>query len=67
MIEAKNYNGIWVIQNLTWQGHDFLDKARDETVWNAAKERLGGGFHKVSLDIVSRVLSEVIMQSLNLR
>ena len=66
-IEAKDYNGDWVIQGLTWQGHDFLDKARDETVWNAAKERVGGKFDKLSLDMLSKVLSEVAMQSLGLR
>ncbi|MBA4104464.1 MAG: hypothetical protein C0485_01810 [Pirellula sp.] len=29
------------IRHLTWQGYEFLDAARDDTVWNQAKERLG--------------------------
>jgi hypothetical protein len=28
------------IHNLTWAGHDFLDAARDETVWRMAKEKV---------------------------
>src|SRR4051794_24427142 len=27
------------IQSLTWEGHEFLDSARKETIWNAAKQR----------------------------
>ena len=26
--------------NLTWQGHDFADAIRSDTVWNSAKEKL---------------------------
>jgi hypothetical protein len=29
------------IRHLTWQGYEFLDAARDDTVWKHAKERLG--------------------------
>jgi hypothetical protein len=25
---------------LTWSGHDFLDAARDDTLWNKAKEKV---------------------------
>lgn len=28
------------ILRLTWEGHNFLDAARDDTVWNRSKERL---------------------------
>ena len=27
------------ILRLTWQGHDFLDAARDDTIWSKAKEK----------------------------
>jgi hypothetical protein len=32
--------------SLTWQGHDFLDAARDDTIWRKAKSKIlesGGG------------------------
>ena len=32
--------GIFVISKLTWAGHDFLDAARSEEVWNATKRRI---------------------------
>lgn len=25
------------VRNLTWQGHDFLDASRDDTIWEKAK------------------------------
>lgn len=28
------------IHNLTWAGHDFLDAARNDTVWHTAKEKI---------------------------
>ncbi len=27
--------------NLTWAGHEFLDSARDNTIWNQAKDKIG--------------------------
>jgi len=29
-----------VIHGLTWAGHDFLDAARDETLWKKAKQHV---------------------------
>ncbi|MGA3169662.1 MAG: DUF2513 domain-containing protein [Chthoniobacteraceae bacterium] len=29
-----------IMERLTWEGHDFLDAARNETVWNKAKEKV---------------------------
>jgi hypothetical protein len=33
--------GIFVISKLTWAGHDFLNAARSDNVWNATKRRIG--------------------------
>jgi hypothetical protein len=33
--------GIFVIHKLTWSGHDFLNAARNDDVWNATKRRIG--------------------------
>lgn len=32
--------GVFVISNLTWSGHDFLNAARSDNVWNATKRRM---------------------------
>ncbi|TAN62565.1 DUF2513 domain-containing protein [bacterium] len=33
----RGISGV-VIDGLTWSGHDFLDAAKDDTLWNKAKE-----------------------------
>ncbi len=43
---------------LTWEGHEFLEAARDDTIWNQAKELLlekGGG-------MVFEVLKQALIQ-----
>jgi len=32
--------GCVFVHRLTWAGHDFLDAARSDTVWNKAKEKV---------------------------
>jgi hypothetical protein len=27
-----------ILKRLTWEGHDFLDNARNKTIWNSAKQ-----------------------------
>ena len=50
---------------LTWEGHEFLDAARDDTRWNKAKEtitKVGG----ISLEIVKLLLLDLMKTELNL-
>lgn len=28
----------WIIASLTWDGHEFLDSVRNESIWNKTKE-----------------------------
>ena len=51
---------------LLWPGYDFLDAARDETVWNKAKETVGSKIASVSLDVLKDVLAAVARQMLGL-
>ena len=30
-----------MVKHLTWAGHEFLDSARDNTIWNQAKDKIG--------------------------
>jgi hypothetical protein len=56
----------WQILQLTSEGHDFADAARNETTWNKAKgivTEKGGG---VTLEIVKQVLVGLIKHSLGL-
>jgi len=65
LIEAKETkkgsNRKFVARRLTWQGHDFLDAAKNETIWNKAKEIVkekGGIF---SIEILKKILAKLAM------
>lgn len=51
---------------LTWQGHEFLDAARDNTRWNKAKvliKEKGGG---VVFELLKQLLLEMMKSSIGL-
>ncbi|MFC2065679.1 DUF2513 domain-containing protein [Chloroflexota bacterium] len=53
------------IINLTWQGHEFLDLARENHTWNTAKDtinKIGGA----SLQVLIAVLTGIINKQLGL-
>ena len=51
---------------LTWIGHEFLDTARDETIWNQAKERVGKSVGTVAMSVLSALLIEISKRQLGL-
>lgn len=54
-----------IIRNLTWAGHEFLDSARNNTIWNQAKDKAMkiGAF---TLPIISAILTDLIKKQLGL-
>lgn len=54
-----------IIIRLAWEGHEFLDSARDKQVWNQAKDavmKVGGA----SIQIWAMVLANIIKNQLGL-
>lgn len=52
------------LQKLTWEGHEFLDAARSQTVWNQAKttvKKTGGSW---TLETLKVVLLEIIRRAI---
>ncbi len=49
-----------VIKKLTWDGHEFLDQARQLTVWNRAKENLAKKGIELSLDALKAAMKAII-------
>ena len=37
---------------LTWQGHDFLDAVRNESVWSKVKAKLGDALATTPIDVI---------------
>ena len=61
LIEAWNRSAIgvfrWSARNLTWRGHEFLEAAKDDTVWTRTKNTLG----QLGPGIVFDVLQETLL------
>lgn len=69
-IHARNLSSsdgsCWKPITLTWQGHEFLDAARDNTRWNKAKvliKEKGGG---VVFELLKQLLLEMMKSSIGL-
>lgn len=48
------------VGNLTWEGYDFLDKVRQDTVWNKTKDVITKQGLPMILDVVKDVSTAVI-------
>jgi hypothetical protein len=52
--------------NLTSLGHDFIDSARNDTVWSHAKEKVKTVGGSVSLAIFQQVLNSLVKSTLGM-
>lgn len=60
-IEKTTFAGMaYAPQRLTWKGHEFLDAARDDTIWRKAKERLLGVAGGLTFDLLLAALKAEI-------
>jgi hypothetical protein len=53
--EAKDFLG----QRLTWEGHEFLDTIRSNSVWEKTKKKFIEGGLEMSLDLVKSAAKEI--------
>jgi hypothetical protein len=68
---AKSMQGIEdvVIKRMTWEGHEFLDNARNESIWKAAKETItqkGSSIENVGFGVLTQLLVSVAKQYFDL-
>ena len=60
LLEATDLSDLsgscWAPRSLTWAGHEFLDAARNDTVWNKALSTLKDKAPSVPFEIVKAVV-----------
>lgn len=56
----------WLIYGLTWDGHEFLDAARNDTFWEKAKDIFVNKGAPFSFDVLKEILVKMIRQGLGL-
>lgn len=55
-----------VILRLTWAGHEFLDAARNDTIWKKATEQIKQSGVDVTITLLKDILNQFLKQSLGL-
>ena len=56
-----------LLLSVTWAGHDFVDAARDNTIWNKAKRKVLSSGSSFTFDLLKDVLVLLAKGALELR
>lgn len=52
-IDVSSHSGMsYILQSLTWNGHEFLDTIRNDTIWNETKEEIVNKGAGMSFDLL---------------
>lgn len=51
---------VFTVGALTWEGHDFLDKIRQDTIWNKTKETITKKGVPMIIDVIKDVATGII-------
>ena len=54
------------IEKLTWDGHDFLDAARNDAVWKKAMTKVKEAGGSITMDLMKALLTKILTQKLGL-
>jgi len=52
--------------SLTWEGHEFLDAARENSVWQKTMEKAGNAATSISFEVLKALLIKTAGESLGL-
>jgi hypothetical protein len=67
LIEAMNTSALgyfkWIPRRLTWAGHEFLDAARDNNRWEAAKKLIVEKGGNLAFDVIKSVLISLMTKA----
>lgn len=55
-----------VLFRLTWAGHEFLDNARDNTLWKKTMKVIGGKVASASFSVLTECLKQAILAEVGL-
>lgn len=69
LINGKDISSLgkmsYVAISLTWQGHEFLDKIRNESIWNKVKYTVQNKSLDLSFDVIKEVATAIIKTMLS--
>ena len=71
-ISVPALNGTYVLQDtgstrLTWEGHEFLDAARNPSIWEKAKTKVASAGGAVSFAVITKLLQQLVTETLGMK
>ena len=66
LIEGRIFAEIPFLANLTWEGHAFLENARNQTVWEKTREFVKNKGVSVSIEVFTELLKQTAKKQFNL-
>jgi hypothetical protein len=51
------------VNGLTWEGHEFLEKSRNKSLWERAKENARGATGGLSIEVLTAVLTKLAVHA----
>jgi hypothetical protein len=58
--------GHFISKGLSWYGHDYLASIKNDTVWKKVKKTVGEKGLELTVEIISRVATNIIEDSLGI-
>jgi hypothetical protein len=55
-----------ITTRLTWAGHEFLDAARNDTIWKKAREKIKQSGVQVTISLLEELLKKLLKESVGL-
>lgn len=62
---AKFFPEHYIIKDITFSGHEYLNSIRDSRIWSAVKKEISA-LSSVSLPIIQQIAQRLILKQLNL-
>lgn len=63
-MEADNGLLCFWVGSLTWSGHDYLDKIRDDNLWGKVKHKAKDLAVPLTIDVIKEIASAFIKKAL---
>lgn len=60
---ARTLDGHVYVERMTWQGHEFLDSIRDDTIWGKTKDKAVSKGLGLTFDMVVSITKDYLEQA----
>lgn len=64
LLKGKSHSDdSWFVSSLTWEGHEFLDAIKNDTVWKKAKQIISEKGGNISVEVLKTLLQQLLLKT----